>query len=50
MSCFRRRLAWFGEQVGWLLGIVACLLLMLILLPLVPVFEAFDEARRRLGG
>ena len=46
MNCWRRRLAWFGEQVGWFLGIAACLLLMLILLPLVPVFEAFDDIRR----
>ena len=42
----RRRLAWLGEQVGWLIGIVACLLLMLILIPLVPLFELYDEVRR----
>lgn len=42
----RWRLAWLGEQVGWFLGIVACLLLMAVLLPLVPLFEAFDDIRR----
>ena len=30
----RQRLAWLGEQVDWLLGIVGSLLLMLILLPM----------------
>ena len=42
----RDRLAWLGEQVGWLIGIVACLLLMLVLLPLVPLFEVYDDVRR----
>lgn len=46
MSCWRRRLAWLGEQVGWFLGIVACLLLMAALLPLLPLFEAYDDIRR----
>ena len=42
----RQRLAWLGEQVGWLLGIVGSLLPMLILLPLVPLFEMYDDIRR----
>lgn len=46
MSCWRRRWGHFKEDVGWFLGIVACLLLMLVLLPLVPVFEAYDDIRR----
>lgn len=41
-----KRLAWLGEQIGWLLGIIACLLLMLVFLPLVPLFEMYDEIRR----
>lgn len=46
MSCWRRRLAWLGEQVGWFLGIVACLFLMLILIPLVPLFVLCNEILR----
>ena len=42
----RRRLAFIADQVGWLLGIVGSLLLMLILLPLVPLFEMYDDIRR----
>jgi len=42
----RRRLAWLGEQVGWLLGIVACVLAMLLLIPLVPLLALQDEVRR----
>ena len=40
------RLRWLGEQVGWLLGIAASLLLMLVLLPLIPLFEMYDDIRR----
>ena len=42
----RRRLSWLGEQVGWFLGIAGCLLLMLVLLPLIPLFEMYDDIRR----
>ncbi len=42
----RKRLAWLGEQIGWFIGIVASLLLMLVLLPLVPLFELYDDVRR----
>lgn len=42
----RSRLRWLGEQVGWFLGIVGCLLLMLILLPLIPILELDDDVRR----
>lgn len=42
----RRRFAWLSEQVGWFLGIAASLLMLVILLPLVPVFKAYDEVRR----
>lgn len=42
----RSRLRWLGEQVGWLLEIAASLLLMLVLLPLVPLFEMYEDIRR----
>ena len=42
----RSRLRWLGEQVGWLLGITVSLLLMLVLLPLIPLFEMYDDIRR----
>ena len=42
----RSRLRRLGEQVGWLLGIAASLLLMLVLLPLVPLFEMYEDIRR----
>lgn len=42
----RRRLEFLADQVGWLLGDVACLAMMALFLPLVPVFKAFDHARR----
>jgi len=42
----RPRLRWFGERVGWFLGIYGCLVLMLVLLPLVPLFELYDDVRR----
>jgi lipoprotein len=42
----RKRLAWVGEQLGWFVGIVGCLFLMLVLLPLVPLFEFYDDVRK----
>lgn len=41
-----RRVRTFGEQVGWFLGIAGCLLLMLMLLPLVPLLELYDDVRK----
>lgn len=46
MSCCRRRWRCLKEEVGWFIGIAASLLLMAILLPLVPLFEAYDDIRR----
>ena len=46
VKVFRSRLAWLREQVGWFIGIVGCLLLMLVFIPLVPLFEAYDEIRQ----
>ena len=42
----RSWLRWLCEQAGWLLGIAASLLLMLVLLPLVPLFRLFDDILR----
>lgn len=38
-----RRWRWLKEQAGYVLGIIACLTLILVFLPLVPVFKAFGE-------
>lgn len=46
----RSRLRWLGEQVGWLLEIAASLLLMLVLLPLVPLFEDVRRHPKGLRG
>ncbi|MBR3160976.1 MAG: hypothetical protein IKG69_01800 [Atopobiaceae bacterium] len=40
------RLRWLGEQVGWFLGIVGCLFLLIVLLPLIPTLELYDDVRR----
>lgn len=45
MRCFRRRLAWLGDQAGWFMGIVACVLLMVVLVPLEPLFSMYAEIR-----
>ena len=42
----RRRLEILADQVGWLLGDVACLAMMAQFLPLVPVFKAFERGKR----
>ena len=42
----RPRLRWLGEQVGWFLGIVGCLLLLVVLLPPIPIPELYDDVRR----
>lgn len=41
-----RRLEFLADQVGWLIGDVACLALMVVFLPLVPVSKAFDRGKR----
>lgn len=40
------RVKWLGEQVGWFLGIIASLAIMLLLLPLIPVFIMFEDIRK----
>ena len=42
----RRKLAWLGEQVGWLIGDIACLLVLIIFLPVLPVLMLYDDIRR----
>ena len=42
----RTRLRWLGEQVGWFLGILGCMLLLIVLLPLVSLFETYDDIQR----
>lgn len=42
----RRRIDFLADQAGWLLGDVACLVMVAVFMPLVPVFKAFDHARR----
>jgi hypothetical protein len=46
----RRRLKFLADQVGWLLGDVACLAMMTLFLPLVPVFKAFERGKRSAKG
>ena len=46
----RRRLKFLADQVGWLLGDVACLAMMTLFLPLVPVFKAFERGKRSANG
>ena len=43
----RRRLAFIADQVGWLLGDVTCFILLILFLPLVPVFKMFKGIRDR---
>lgn len=42
----RRRLAYLADQAGWLLGEVACLVMMAVFLPLLPVFKTFERGKR----
>ena len=44
-AVMRSRLRWPGEQVGFL-GITGCLVLVIVLLPLIPLFEMHDGIRR----
>lgn len=40
----RRRIESWADQVGWLIGDVACLTLMVLFLPVVPVLKSFERA------
>lgn len=42
----RRRVEFLDGQVGWLLGDVACLAMVALFIPLVPVFKAFERGKR----
>lgn len=46
----RRRIEFLADQVGWLIGDVACLALMVLVLPVVPVFKAFERGKRSSKG
>lgn len=41
-----RRVRWLREQVAFALGIMLCLVLVVLLLPLVPLFRIYDDIRR----
>jgi hypothetical protein len=38
-----RRWRWLKEQAGYVLGILVCLVLIAVFVPLIPVFKAFGE-------
>ncbi len=46
-AVMRCRLAFIADQVGWLLGDVACFLLLILFLPPVPVLKMFEGIRDR---
>lgn len=46
----RRRLEFWADQAGWLLGDSACLMMVALLIPLVPVFKAFERGKRAAKG
>ena len=46
----RRRLEFWADQAGWLMGDVACLAMVVLFLPVVPVFKAFGRGRRASKG
>ncbi len=46
----RRRLEFWADQVGWLLGDVACLAMVVLFLPVVPVLKAFERGRHAGNG
>lgn len=41
----RRRLEFWADQTGWLLGDAACLVMVALFIPLVPVFKAFERGK-----
>lgn len=46
----RRRLEFLADQVCWLLGDAACLVMVALFIPLVPVFKAFERGKRAAKG
>lgn len=46
----RRRIEFLADQAGWLLGDVACLVMVAVFLPLAPVFKAFERGKRAAKG
>lgn len=45
-----RRARWLRCQASELLGLLLCLLLVVLLMPLVPVMRAYERARRLFEG
>lgn len=41
----RRRLEFWADQAGWLLDDAACLVMVALFIPLVPVFKAFERGK-----
>lgn len=46
----RRRMEFLADQVGWLLGDAACLVMVALFMPPVPVFKAFERGKRAAKG
>lgn len=46
----RQRLEFLADQVGWLLGNAACLVMVALFMPLVPVFKAFERGKSASKG
>ncbi len=46
----RRRLEFWADQAGWLLGDAACLVMVALFIPLVSVFKAFERGKRAAKG
>ena len=46
----RRRLEFWADQAGLLLGDAACLVMVVLFIPLVPVFKAFERGKRAAKG
>lgn len=46
MRNWPRRIRWLWGQLYALFGILVCLVLIGLLLPLVPLFKAYENARR----
>lgn len=46
MRKWLRRARWLREQIDAFLGILLCLLLFVLLLPLVPLLRSYDNIRR----
>lgn len=46
----RRRLEFWADQAGWLLGDATCLVMVALFIPLVSVFKAFERGKRAAKG